>query len=168
MFRRLHFLLPNASLAQSVVNECLSLGVSSQNIHTHAEHDYPIDSLRPATLNQARDRARQLEDYFWVGNLILFAVFTILFISAMLAAYYVLALICVAVMLLSFAAGNFFIRHIPHTHLNQFKDALSHNELLMMIDVPDETAAEIENSIHRHHPAAVEAGSTWTIKHADI
>lgn len=168
MFRRLHFLLPNAKLAQNVTNELLSMGVNSQNIHTYAEHNYPIGELRPATLNQAHDKARQLEDFFWSGNLVLFAIFTVIFIAAMLSANYILALISAAIMLVSFAAGNFFIKHIPHTHLNEFKDALSHNELLMMIDVPDETAATVENSIHRHHPAAVEAGSSWTLKNADI
>lgn len=168
MFRRLHFLLPNAKLAQNVVNELLSLGINSQQIHTYAEHNQPIESLRPATENQSHDKAQKIENIIWLGNLILFGVFLSLFIVSIISSYYLFSLACLGVMLISFASGNFFARHIPHVHFNQFKDALSHNELLMMIDIPDDKVDEIESSIHRHHPAAIEGGSSWMIKSADI
>lgn len=168
MFRRLHFLLPNANLAQGVVNELLSLGIKSKYIHTYAEHDIPLESLQPATHNQAENKAQHIEDFFWNGNLIIFACFLVLFVVSIVAAYYQLALVCIGIMLITFAAGNFFTQHIPHTHLTNFKDAVCHNELLMMIDVPDDKVAEIEDSIHRHHPAAVEGGTSWTVKGADI
>ena len=45
MFRRLNFLLPNAGLAQKVVNELIKLGVNDKNIHTYAKHNLPIGSL---------------------------------------------------------------------------------------------------------------------------
>jgi len=168
MFRRLHFLLPNANLAQGVVNELLSLGINSKYIHTYAEHNLPLDSLQPATHNQASDKAQHIENFFWNGNLIVFAIFLLVFIASLITATYQLALISIGIMLITFAIGNFFTHYIPHTHLSNFKDAISHNELLMMVDVPDEKVAEIEESIHRHHPAAVEGGTSWTVKGADI
>jgi len=168
MFRRLNFLLPNARLAQKVANELTDLGVSDKNIHTYAEHNLSTGSLNPATKNQANDEAQLIEDIFWKGNLTLFFVFLVISIIAITTQQYFLALMSLAVMIISFVRGNFFVKHIPHTHLGEFKRALNHNELLMMADVPDEKAGFIENIIHRHHPAAIEGGSSWTLKGVDI
>ena len=62
----------------------------------------------------------------------------------------------------------FFARYIPHVHLYQFADALSHNELMLMVDVDNEKLAMVENNIHRHHPAVIEGGSCWTINGMNI
>lgn len=168
MFRRLHFLLPNARLAQDVANELIDLGVNNNHIHTYAEHDLPLESLKPASHNQSHDRAQQIENFLWNGNLIVFAIFLATLIASLVTENYQLSLVCLSVMLVSFALGNFFTQNIPHVHLNQFKDAVSHNELLMMIDVPNEDVGHIEYLIHRHHPAAIDGGSSWTLKNADI
>lgn len=168
MFRRLNFLLPNAQLAQKVVSELSMLGVKEKNIHTYAEHSLPTGSLNLATENQVNDEAQLIEDIFWKGNLSLFFIFLIISVITLGTQQYFLSLMSFGVMILSFMAGNFFVKHIPHTHLSEFKHAVNHNELLMMIDVPDEKAGFIENTIHRHHPSAVEGGSSWTLKGVDI
>ena len=168
MFRRLNFLLPNAKLAQQVVNELSSLGVKDNHIHTYAKHNTPIASLNPATENQVNDEAQKIENIFWNGNLIMFFIFLIIMLVAIASQQYILAILSISVMIISFAAGYFFVRHIPHTHPGEFKGAVSHNELLMMVDVADEKAGFIENTIHRHHPAAVECASSWTLKNIDI
>ncbi len=168
MFRRLNFLLPNAKLAQKVVNELLQLGVKDKNIHTYAEHNLPIDSLNPATKNQAHDEAQKIENIFWSGNLFLFFIFLAVFVIALISGEYILSLLALGVMVLTFSVGDFFSRHIPRTHLNNFKHALSHNELLLMVDVPNEKAGMIEDRIHRHHPAAFEGGSSWAFKNIDL
>ena len=74
MFRRLNFLLPNAQLAQKVVNELLNLGVSYKNIHTYTEHNLPTAALNPATRNQIDDEAQQIEKIFWKGNRLLYVI----------------------------------------------------------------------------------------------
>jgi hypothetical protein len=168
MFHRINFLIPNASLAQKVVTELNELGVSNKHIHTYAEHNYPTNGLNLATENQINDEARQVEDVFWKGNLLLFFIFSAICITALITQQYSLALLAIIIMILSFMAGNFFVKHIPHTHLSEFKHATCHNELLMMIDVADNKVEKIENAIHRHHPAAYEAGSSWTLKSIDI
>jgi len=168
MFRRLNFLLPNAQLAQKVVNELSSLGVKSRYIHAYAKQNFPIASLNPATENQVNDEAREIEKIFWNGNLFIFFLFLFVLIVALSTQQFMLALLSLAAMIISFAAGNFFAQHIPHTHFNEFKQALNHNELLLMVDVPDEKVSYIENNIHRHHPAAIECGSSWTLKSVDI
>lgn len=168
MFRRLNFLLPNAQLAEKIVNELSKLGVNEKNIHTYAEHNLPTGSLNLATENQANNEAQLIEDIFWKGNLVLFFIFLTVCIIALSTQQYLLSLMSLGVMILSFTAGNFFVKHIPHTHLGEFKHAVNHNELLMMVDVPDEKAGYIENAIHRHHPAAIEGGTSWTLKGIDI
>lgn len=168
MFRRLHFLLPNAQLAQKVVHELQRMGVDNTKIHAYAEHDLPLGSLRPVTPNQAHDRAQKLENILWKGNLILFFLFLAIMLIAIAYGNYLVALACIAVMLVSFAAGNFFASHIPRVHMSEFRDAVSHNELLLMVDVPDEKLNQVEQAIHRHHPAAVEGGTSWTLKNIDV
>ena len=168
MFRRLNFLLPNAQLAEKVVNELLNLGVNQKHIHTYAEHNLPTGSLKTATQNQVNDEAQQIENIAWKGNLLLFFIFLVIFIASLAAEQNSLALLSLGVMILSFSAGYFFVKKIPRTHIRNFKHALSHNELLIMVDIPDEKAGDIENRIHRHHPAAFEGGSSWTLKNVDI
>ena len=168
MFRRLHFLLPNQQLAKSVVEELNSLGINNKQIHAYAEHSLPIGYLPPVTKNQAHDKNLQLENLFWKGNLFVFFVSFAVCMVSLIIANYTLALMCAAVMLISFSIGNFFARHIPHVHLYQFADALSHNELILMVDVDDEKLAMVEKNIHRHHPAVIEGGSCWTINGMNI
>jgi len=168
MFRRLHFLLPNVKLAQKVVDELSALGVSHKQIHTVADEGNDIGSLPPATPNQRRDKTKRIENIAWSGNLLLFFSTLVVFVAAVAYGNYILAILCIAVMLVSFSLGSFFIHHMPRVHVDQFKHALSHRELLLMVDVPDTQAYNIENNIHRHHPAAYEGGSTWTLKSADI
>jgi len=168
MFRRLHYLLPNQQLAKAVVEELNSLGISNQQIHAYAEHNLPVGELPPVTKNQAHDKTLQIENLLWKGNLILFFVLLAVCLVSLVTANYTLALISAALMLMSFALGNFFAQHIPHVHLYQFADALSHNELILMVDVDDEKLDMVEKNIHRHHPAAVEGGSCWTFKGINI
>jgi len=168
MFRRLYFLLPNAKLAQNVVSELTAMKINPNKIHTYAEHNFPTGLLNPATKNQSRNEALQIENIFWNGNLLLFLIFFCICIVSLATQEYILSLLSLVVMIISFMTGNFFVKHIPHTHIENFKHATSHNELLLMVDVADEKASYIENAIHRHHPAAIEGGSSWTLKNVDI
>ena len=164
MFRRLHFLLPNQQLAKDVVKELNSLGINKQQIHAYAEHNYPLGELPPSTKNQAHDKTLKIENIAWNGNLIFFFILLVVCFISFLTTNYTLAVICAILMVISFTVGNYFAQHIPDVHLNQFADALSHNELLLMVDVDNEKLESVEKNIHRHHPAVVEGGSCWSIK----
>jgi hypothetical protein len=115
-----------------------------------------------------RDKTLQIENIIWKSNLVLFFIFLALCIYALVTAHYIAALLCIAIMAVSFSIGNFFAKYIPHVHLYQFASALSHNEILLMVDIDNEKLATIEDKIHRHHPAAIDGGSCWTIKGMDI
>ena len=59
--------------------------------------------------------------------------------------------------------GDYFAEQIPKVHLAKIKDALAHNEILLMVDVPGKQIPQVENLAHRHHPSAVLGGASWTI-----
>lgn len=61
----------------------------------------------------------------------------------------------------TFLGGRYFT-HIPDTHLNEFRDALAHGEILLMIDVPGTRVAEIEDRVHKHRPEAAIGGVGWS------
>ena len=54
--------------------------------------------------------------------------------------------------------------HVPDVHLTEFTDALSHGEILLMVDVPASRVAEIEDFVHHRYPEAVVGGVSWTVE----
>ena len=63
-------------------------------------------------------------------------------------------LLPLGMMLASFLAGLRFTR-LPNVHLDEFRDALSHGEILLMVDVPKKEVDEIRDIILEHHPEAL-------------
>jgi hypothetical protein len=72
------------------------------------------------------------------------------------------------IMLATFIAGEQFVVHVPNVHLTEFTDALSHGEILLMVDVPKNRVAEIEHFVHHRYPEAVVGGVGWSIDAFDI
>ena len=56
-------------------------------------------------------------------------------------------------MVVNFMIGLHFTNQ-PNTHLGEFRDALAHGEILLMVDVPESKVTEVENDIQQHHPEA--------------
>ncbi len=168
MYRRLNYLLPDIAHAQQVVNHLNKLGIDFNDIHAFSKEPISEGVLPTASENQKMDRASAVENLFWTGNLIFFFLcFAVLF-AAIVEGQLITGIISLTLMIISFAIGNFFASYIPHVHLSEFKHALSHNELLLTVDVADDKLDMVENEIHRHHPEAIEAGSSWTLKGVDI
>ena len=119
--------------------------------------------LPKATKEQIHDNAHLIEDVLWKANLTLFFVALAVFVYSVLTGSMFYAVTCLAVMTVSFISGDFFAMYIPHIKLNEFKHAIKHNEILLMVDIPKKRVAEIEDCIHRHHPAAIEGGSSWSL-----
>jgi hypothetical protein len=63
-------------------------------------------------------------------------------------------------MLATFLAGLLFTR-VPNTHLDEFRDALAHGEILPMVDVPQTRVADLEDRVHHHHPETTVGGIGW-------
>ena len=66
-------------------------------------------------------------------------------------------------MIISFVGGALYSLRVPEVSLTEFRDALAHGEVLLMVDVPVRQVASIEHCIGHHHPTGVAGGSNWTM-----
>ena len=161
MKRRLYFLLPDRAHALSVVDELTHEGISIENIHALGSKGTQLDGLPIASPRQFSDAASHLESFLWNANLLSFIVAIGIFIILLVTTGWSLwLLVPVAIMVANFLAGLRFTR-LPNTHLDEFRDALAHGEILLMVDVPEQRVADIEDQIHHHHPEATVGGVCW-------
>jgi hypothetical protein len=72
-------------------------------------------------------------------------------------------LLPVGIMLVAFLAGLGFTSRVPNVHLGEFRDALRHAEILLMVDVPVQQVARVEDRVHRRHPEAAVGGVGWSL-----
>lgn len=162
MLRRLFFLFPDEEHAQRVVNQLISRDVPRRRMHAIAR-GVKLNTLPEATERQKNDTAFRVEWFFWNANLLLFAFAFIALVASLIAGAMVWSGISLLLILATFIAGEQFVLRVPDVHLTEFTDALSHGEILLMIDVPGNRVAEIENFVHHHHPAAATGGVSWTL-----
>lgn len=167
MLRRLFFLFPDTEHAQSVVDELIDRGINTRNIHAIAR-GVDLKSLPEATERQKTDTAFRLERFIWNANLMLFLVALIAFISSLMSANLLWATITLLIMIVTFIAGEQFVVRVPDVHLTEFTDALSHGEVLLMIDVPGHRVTEIEDFVHHRHPEACVGGVGWAMGAFDM
>ncbi|MGB5260860.1 MAG: hypothetical protein WBO34_10100 [Gammaproteobacteria bacterium] len=161
MDRRLYFLIPDRQHALVVVDELAEQGIDLKHMHALGDKRTRLDGLPNATLRQKNDTAQRVEKIFWNTNLASFALALIALI--VLPVLYGLSgwlLIPVSIMLINFMMGLHFT-NVPNTHLGEFRDALAHGEILLMVDVPESRVAEVETDIQHHHPEATVGGVGW-------
>lgn len=164
MKRRLYFLLPDAEHARGVLGELQTAGIERKFMHAIAGRDADLEDLPVATKQQRADIAARTESYLWNGNLVIFFVALLaLLVLAVLQVNGYWLLLPAGIMLIAFIAGLEFVTHVPNVHLGEFRDALRHREILLMIDVPVTQVARVEELVHRHHPEAVDGGVGWSI-----
>ncbi len=163
-FRRLYFVIPDETQATQVVNDLETAGVGRQHMHAIAGRGTTLTQLPPATERQRQDAGARLERLAWSGNLVLFFLGTVGLIASLAWSSLVGGALSVALMMLTLAAGAWFALRVPDTHLDEFRGALSHSEILLMVDVPRQRVAEIEEMVRRRHPEATPGGTGWTIE----
>ena len=162
MLRRLFFLFPDEEHAQRAVNQLISRNIPRRRMHAMT-HGVKLNTLPEATERQKNDTAFRLEWLLRNANLVLFACAFIGLIASLIAGAMVWSGILLLFVLASFIAGEQFVVRVPDVHLTEFSDALSHGEILLMIDVPGYRVAEVENFVHHHHPSAAVGGVSWTM-----
>ncbi len=161
MNRRLYFLLPDRQHALSVVDELVEEGIKTDHMHALGDRRTRLDGLPNASIRQKNNTASQLEKLLWNGNLASFALALSGFIALLLisgSSWWLL--LPLSVMAANFLAGLYFTG-LPNTHLGEFRDALGHGEILLMVDVPENQVANVENQVHDHHPEATIGGAGW-------
>lgn len=162
MLRRLFFLFPDTDHAQRVVDEMLDKGIPVRHIHAIAR-GVDLGRLPEASERQKQDIKFRLEWFVWNTNLVMFAVALATFIASLIIGSAVWSVVSLLVMVLTFIVGEHFAVHVPNVHLTEFTDALSHGEVLLMVDVSRDRVAEVENCVHHRHPEASVGGVGWSV-----
>lgn len=162
MIRRLYFTFPSADVTQRAVDELQRSGINRKHMHALARNGVDLANLPPSTANQRRGLREHLALLFWRTELILFFLAFVVLVLALVYGLWLAAGLALLVMLLSFASGAFYAIRVPETTLQEHRGALAHNEVLLLVDVPKRQVVRVEDIIHRHHPAAVAGGSSWT------
>jgi len=163
-YRRLYFVIPDEPQAVRVAADIEAAGVDCQHMHAIPGKGVTLMHLPPATEKQRHDAAWQLERRMWTGNMALFALALAGLIVSFVWESSFGAVLSLAIMALTFTAGALFAMRVPDTHLDEFRGALSHSEVLLMVDVPASRVVEIEELVGRCHPGAIPGGTSWTIE----
>ena len=163
MKRRLYFLLPETSHAARLVDDLQQRGISASSMHTIANEGIDISSLPSSNPRQRNNTANKLENWLWDIDLILFflALIALLLMIAQQVPGWTL-IIPLAIMAVTVALGSYFIKHIPNVHLQEFRSALRHREILLMVDVDKAHVHDTLHWVEHHHPEAVTGGVSWT------
>ncbi|MDH5612136.1 MAG: hypothetical protein OEY66_06730 [Gammaproteobacteria bacterium] len=162
MLRRLFFLFPDEKHAQCAVDQLILKKIPKHLIHAIA-HDIKLSTLPKATARQKNDTAFHIEQVLWYENLLLFSIALIAFLVCLFTAHWLWAGLAFVAMLMSYFAGLQFVMRVPDAHLTEFADALSHGEILLMIDVPVHRVIEIKRFVQHNYPEAIGGGISWTL-----
>jgi len=162
MKRRLYFLFPDPESARVAVTDLVANGVDRQHMHALARPGIDIGNLPPATARQHRDLLGRLERQAWNGNLLLFALAIAGLIASAVFGSMIGVVVAVIVMLASFAGGAWVAGFVPDIHLDGFRTAIAHGEIVLMVDVSRDCVEDIEELMRRRHPEALDSGSGWT------
>ena len=163
-YRRLYFVLPDESQAVRVINDLDTTGVERQHVHAVAGRGMTLTQLSPANEQQRQDAVWRLQRVVWTGNLAVFLLALAGLAFSIGWGFDAGAVVSAVCMALTFVAGALFALRVPDTHLDEFRGVLSHSEVLLMVDVPRQRVAEIEETIRRRHPEAITGGTGWTIE----
>ena len=162
MLRRLYFLFPDEKHAQRVADHLIIRKIPIHSMHAIAQ-GVKLTTLPEATVRQKKDTVTLIERFLWGANLLLFVMALIMLLVSLAAAEWLWSEMYFIVMLITFVAGKQFIEHVPNDHLTEFTSALSHGEILLMVDVPIYRVTEIVNYVEHRHPEATLDGTSWTM-----
>lgn len=163
MKRRLYFLFPSEKDAHGAVESLSEAGIQWQHVHALGKKDQEFHTLPMATKWQATNLRARIARWIWDGELALFALLVIAFVIALFLGMFSGAVLLLIAAALLVAVGAYYATRIPEMSLDEFKEALCHNEILLMVDVPYRRVNEIEQ-LMRKHPGAVAQGTSWTIE----
>lgn len=163
MLRRLYYLFPDVEHTQTVVDELTSLNVPRHRMHVMARSNIDLHSLPGATHRQKSDSMHHIVTLGWNINLLLFFLALTTLIAGLFAESAVLAIISALIMIATFTGGYLYTTHLPGINLSDFENALSHDEILLMVDVPLKLVEAVESHMHHKHFDAYDGGISWTV-----
>jgi hypothetical protein len=161
MKRRLYYLLPDCSDAEKLVNELAGSVVSKQDVHAVAKDKLHWNSIDNIQASNENDRDYFVEWFLWRFNLALFFMALIALVAISIWNPGIWLILPLTIMMSTLVSGLLFVLRIPNVHLDEFRAALQHGEVLLMIDVPAADIKRVDQLVHRKHPEAVTGGVCW-------
>jgi hypothetical protein len=151
----LYFLVPDASMAQAIVDDLLRARITWQHIHVLANHNVTLEKLPEASLFQRSDVIHALERGVALGG----ATGAFLGLVALVFPPVGLTIAGGAVVAMTLAGAGFGAWtatmigvDIPNSRLIRFQEAIREGQLLLMADVPVAREQEIEQLVAQHFP----------------
>jgi hypothetical protein len=164
MDRRLYFLFPSERHLHRVIYELNDAGIDDMHLHVVSYDDLARENKPLIQQLHRMDKSWILEKIIRVTNLALFSLAAIGLVLSLLSGFHLWVLVSTLIMLVTSSSGFWFSQKVPHVHLEDFHDALAHDEYLLMVVVPKNRVAEIEDLIQRRHPEANVGGVGWSIE----
>lgn len=161
MKRRLYFLFPDSHHLKLALADLRARDLTDTDLHVLAREGMNLEGLPAATLHQRRDDAQRLEKWLWNANLAVFFAALVGLLWALSEESSLWVIVAAAVMITTFVLG-LLATHLPDVHIEEMRDAITHGELLLMVDVPRGRVGEIEDLVHQRHPEATVGGVSWT------
>lgn len=161
MRRRLYFVLPDVTSAETIEKELLLAKIDDPHIHFLAKDGVNLGSLHVANLLQRSDLLHGIGLGLVAGGITgAFAGVALSFFPQIsdaigMGGILVLAVVCAAIG--SWISGMIAVS-IPNSRLKRFQPAIDRGEILLMVDVPVRRVREIRELITSHHPEAQAKG----------
>ncbi len=164
--KRLYFLIPEISMAKSIVDELLLAHVEERHIHIIAKEGIPLDELPEASLLQKSDFIPALERGAALGGVtgVLAGVLAVSFPPAgvILGGGALLGITLAGAGIGAWLSSMIGV-DLENTQLKGFEDAIHQGQILMLVDVDKDRAEDITKLVQIIHPEAIIAGTKVTI-----
>jgi hypothetical protein len=162
MRRRLYYLLPTVRQARSTLDDLLLARIEERHIHVLAKEGTPLGDLPEATLGQRSDFVHAMELGLLTGSLtgLMAGLFAFVFPPDGLD-------IGISGVALLFLLGAIFGvwtsgmigTDVPNTRLSRFQREIERGKVLMIVDVPKDRVATVNEIMKKRHPKASARGA---------
>jgi hypothetical protein len=154
--RRIYFLVPDLATTRAIVEEARAAGVEERHLHIIGPQDVPLEDLPEASLLQKSDFLAAIERAVPLGAATgLLAGLVTIAIPGGVALGGGALLACMAAGAgVGTLMGSMVAVDIPNSRHRKYQDAVDAGSFLMLIDVPRDRVAEIEELVLTHHPDA--------------
>lgn len=158
MLRRLYYLLPDYNQAKRVVDELLLHHVHIEHIHFMARSDKETSGLPMATLFQRSDLRHSLVIGLMIGAVlgVILALVAHKILDIPYGGFMVLLPIVGAILSVWFSTMVGMMT--PNSELKPFMSAIEDGSYLLIVDVPQHNAKDIDQLIKNSHPEAISEG----------
>jgi hypothetical protein len=160
--KRLYFLIPDISMAKSIVDGLFLAGIEEKHIHIIAKEGIPLDELPEASLLQKSDLIPALERGFALGGVagVLAGVVALSFPPAgvVLGGGAILSIALAGAGIGAWLSSMIGV-DVENTQLKAFESAIEAGQILMLVDVVKDRADDINKLVEILHPE-VEIGTT--------